>query len=927
MLRQEEGSTVEKVTFILNGKEITAEYEGRMTLLQYLRGVACMKGSKEGCSTGHCGACSVLIDGILARSCVTPLKTLAGKSVETIENLPNDTMLQVIQRSFLDAGAVQCGFCTPGMVMAAKALLCKTASPTEEDIYDGLKHNYCRCTGYVKIIEGVKLAAARLRGEDVPLAAVQENDPTEIVTGKGQTVPELEGRFVGQSVWDVDGLAKTGGTFKYCDDYEAGEFGEDTMLHGAFVFAPVPHARINAVDYTAAEHAPGVVRIVTHKDVPGLNKIGTWTPDQPVFCSDEVHFLGDFVAMVVADTPEHARGAVKLVKIDYTELPGIYTMAEGVKAESYIVKTGRETGDVEKCKADPEIVKVRVSKDIQPQDHVCMEPVSAIGYAKDGKVTVYACTQAPFEVRRMLAKNLAMDEESIRVVATPLGGGFGKKCASFLEAPAAVAALCCDKPVKVTLTRQEDMIVTTRRHGYHTDYEIGCSKDGKFQDLDSLMFSDGGPYEAESYGTLMTGCLMSGGPYIIPNVRVDARCIRNNNLQGGAFRGYGINQAAISIETALDEMAEKLSIDPFELRRRNAVYPGSYSVGGELLESSMGMHDTIDLCEKAVNEALREYEGQYPNGTKVLGWGVASGFKNSGIGKGIFIDDGACKLTLGGDGKLHMIVSGTDMGQGFRTAMVQIAAETLRMDMRDIDIVIGDTDITISTGESVSERQTLCDGRAVYEACRLLQEELEKNPPQPGESRYAEYYFRAPECFAIGNFKGAEEKGVKYRNFPAYAYATQAAIVEVDTATGKVKLLKVIAAHDVGRAINPRIIEGQMQGSVSMGQGYALTEGHPTKNGDPVKKLYGQMGLPKAEDTPRYKLILIEDPEPIGPYGAKGVSEVASVPITPAILNAVSRAIGVRINKVPASPEVILEAIRTGKCDVATMAEQVAALG
>ena len=521
---------------------------------------------------------------------------------------------------------------------------------------------------------------------------------------------------------------------------------------------------------------------------------------------------------------------------------------------------------------------------------------------------------------------IAMDEENIRVVATPLGGGFGKKCDSFLEAPAAVAALCCDKPVKVTLTRQEDMIVTTRRHGYHTDYEIGFSKDGRFRYLDSFMFSDGGPYEAESYGTLMTGCLMSGGPYIIPNVRVDARCIRDNNLQGGAFRGYGINQAAISIETALDEMAEKLGIDPFELRRRNAVYPGSCSVGGELLESSMGMHDTIDLCEKAVREALREYEGQYPNGTKVLGWGVASGFKNSGIGKGIFIDDGACRLTLDGDGKLHMIVSGTDMGQGFRTAMVQIAAETLRMDMKDIDIVIGDTDITIPTGESVSERQTLCDGRAVYEACRLLQKELEENPPQPGESRYAEYYFRAPECFAIGNFKGAEEKGVKYRNFPAYAYATQAAIVEVDTATGKVKLLKVIAAHDVGRAINPRIIEGQMQGSVSMGQGYALTEGHPTKNGYPVKKLYGQMGLPKAEDTPRYKLILIEDPEPIGPYGAKGVSEVATVPITPAILNAVSRAVGVRINKVPASPEVILEAIRTGKCDVPTMAEQVAAL-
>jgi len=917
---------MKQVTFVLNGQEITAGYEHGQTLLKYLRNVECMKGSKEGCGTGHCGACSVLIDGKLARSCVTLLKNLSGKSVETIENAPNDTMLPVIQRSFLDAGAVQCGFCTPGMVMATKALLLKNPVPTIEDIYEGLKNNYCRCTGYVKIIEAVKLAAARLRGEDIQLEDVQVNDPTVIMVGRDQVVPEINGRWVGKSVWDVDGIAKTGGTLKYCDDFEADEFGEDIMLHGAFVFAPVPHAKIHHVDCSAAEKAEGVVRIVTHKDVPGLNKIGTWTPEQPVFCTDEVRFLGDYIALVVADTEEHARAAVKLVNVDYTVLPGIFTMAQGVKADSYIVRTGRNTGNVDAVRADPDIVTVRVSKDIQPQDHVCMEPVSCIGYAGDGKVTVYSCTQAPFEIRRMLAKNLNMPEEQIRVVASPLGGGFGKKCDSFLEAPAAVAGLVCRKPVKITLTRYEDILVTTKRHGYHTDYEIGFSKDGKFQYLDSRMFSDGGPYEAESYGTLMTGCLMSGGPYIIPNVRVDARCIRNNNLQGGAFRGYGINQAAISIETALDEMADKLGIDPFELRRRNAVYPGSCSVGGELLESSMGMHDTIDQCEIAVKEALKEYEGKYPNGTKVLGWGVASGFKNSGVGKGIFIDDGACKLTLQPNGRLHMIVSGTDMGQGFRTAMVQIAAETLNMDMADIDIVIGDTDITIPTGESVSERQTLCDGRAVYEAAMLMRKELEDNPWKPGESRYTEYYFQAPECFAIGDFEGAAAKGVKYRNFPAYAYATQAAIVEVDTATGEVKLLKVIAAHDVGRAINPRIIEGQMQGSVSMGQGYALTEGHPTKDGCPVKKRYNNLGLPKASDTPLYKLILIEDPEPIGPYGAKGISEVATVPITPAILNAVSRAIGVRINKVPASPDVILEAIRTGRCDVPTMDEMVAAL-
>ena len=543
---------MDTVSFILNGKEIRAPYEGPRTLLQYLRNTACLKGSKEGCGTGHCGACSVLIDGELARSCVTLLKNLEGKCVETIESVADGNDLSVIQRSFLDAGAVQCGFCTPGMVMATKALLVKNTSPTDEDIYEGLKNNYCRCTGYVKIIEAVKLAAARLRGEDPRLCDLQVNDPTEIVTGKGFELPEIEGRWVGRSVWDVDGPAKVTGALKYCDDFEAEEFGEERMLHGAFVFAPAAHARIDAVDYSECEKAPGVVRVVTAADVPGLNATGTWDRDWPVFCTDEVRFPGDRLALAVADTAEHARAAAKLARISWTELPGLYSIAESCRAGSYIVKTGREAGDVDACKADPEIVKVRVSKEIQPQDHACMEPVSAIGYAKDGRVTVYSPTQAPFEIRRMLAQNLALPEKDIRVVATPIGGGFGKKCDSFLEGPAAVAALACSGPVKITLTRREDLFVTTRRHGYHTDYEIGFSRDGKFRYLDSKMFSDGGPYVAESYGTLMTGCLMSGGPYIIPNVRVDARCAKNNNLLGGAFRGYGINQAAISIETAVE---------------------------------------------------------------------------------------------------------------------------------------------------------------------------------------------------------------------------------------------------------------------------------------------------------------------------------------------------------------------------------------
>ena len=380
-----------------------------------------------------------LVDGRLTRSCVTLVRRLDGRAVETIENAPNDAMLPIIQRSFLDVGAVQCGFCTPGMVIATKALLLHDPAPTEREICEGLKNNYCRCTGYVKIIEAVKLAAARLRGEDPSIDTFRDHESTVIVVGENQTVPPITGSAVGKSVWDVDGMDKTGGKLKFCDDYTAEDIGADTLLHGAFVWAPVPHAKINAVDYAVAGQAEGVVRIVTAADVPGMNKMGTWTPEQPVFCTDEVNFLGDHLALVVADTVEHARAAAKLVRIDYEELPGIYTMADGYRKNSFIVHTGRKSGDVEQAKQRPDIVKINVSKEIEPQEHACMEPVSAIGMVQDGKNDpLFLHTGAVRNPQHAGEKILDKPEEDIRVIVTPLGGGFGKKCDAFLEAPAVV---------------------------------------------------------------------------------------------------------------------------------------------------------------------------------------------------------------------------------------------------------------------------------------------------------------------------------------------------------------------------------------------------------------------------------------------------------------------------------------------------------
>lgn len=894
----------EYIQLILNGEPVNCACGPGETLLQYLRGTACLRGTKNGCGTGHCGACTVLLDGKPVRACVTKLSRAAGKRVLTIEGLKGpDGGLHPIQKAFLDVGAVQCGFCTPGMVLATKALLDEHPDPTEGEIVKALERNYCRCTGYVKIIEAVRLAAARLRGEDPALEAVRTLEHTTLLQGTGETAQPR--RVLGKSLWDLDGPAKAAGSLEFCDDLE-----REGLLHGAFVWAPAPRGTILGLDIAGAEKMPGVRRILTHADVPGDNHLGTFDREQEIFCEKEFYFLGDMLALVVAETPEQARAAAAAVRVRWEAREGVYTIAEGLAKGSVMVENGRKTGDVAGAKAGAAVV-VSGEYELERVEHGCLEPESAMGCMEDGCLTVYATTQSPFEIRAMLAPILNMDEEKLRVVGTPLGGGFGSKCDAHIEAAAAVAAHVMGAGVKITLDRRESLILSTKRHAYRTRYEVGFNADGTIRYLDADLCSDAGPYDNLSSGVLMQSCIFAGGPYQIPNVSVKGTAVRTNNVLGGAFRGFGINQGAICIETMLDEAAEKLGLDPFELRRRNALRPGSLTVGGEKLRHSVGLLDTIDACERLTREAVAEYAPRYPQGDKVLGVGVACGYKNVGVGKGV-PDDGGCILTIKPDGRLEMRVSGIDMGQGFRTAMLQLCAEAAGREAEEIDVISGDTARTLRHGQAVSERQTLNSGRAVVEAAARLKEVCERDPWRPGETRSAEYYFKAPPTYTLEDEEARQREGENYRNYPAYAYTTQAAIVEVDRGTGAVRVLKVVAAHDVGRAINPHIIEGQIEGSCSMGIGYALQESFPSVDGVPVDLHYGKLGLPKIGETPAYELALVEDPEPLGPFGAKGISEVATVPMTPAVLNAIHNAVGVRIRRLPATPERVLEAMRRG---------------
>lgn len=893
-----------RVIFNLNGENTVAEVDRNTSLLDYLRSVG-LKGAKAGCNTGHCGACTVIVDGRATRSCITKMPNVEGKNVLTIEGISSEGELHPIQKAYLDVGAVQCGFCTPGMVMATKALLDANLDPTREEIYKALKHNYCRCTGYVKIIEAVELAAARMRGENPTVAEIKTMERTTIVqSNQEHDVTTSKGKFVGKAIWDTDGVAKAKGTLVFTDDCEM-----PGMLYGAFVWAGIPHAKILNIDTKKAEELPGVVRVLTYNDVPGKNTFGCYYPEQPVFCKDQVNFVRDMVALVVAESVKIAREGAKLVDVEYEELEGIFTIDDAVKKDNVMGEIVHQIGDLNSV-IEEDLVVVKGTYNIEKVEHGYLEPESAIGsWTEGGDIQVIACTQSPFEIRSMLAPILNMPEEKISVVGSHLGGGFGSKCDSTIEAAAAVAAYNLNRPVKITLTREESMSLSTKRHAFRNIYKLGVSRNGEICYLDVNMISDAGPYKMLSVDVMEQACIFSGGPYKVPNAHIRGKVMRTNNMNGGAFRGFGINQPAISIETMLDEVAEKLKMDPFEIRKINALRVGDLTITGEKLKHSVGIYDTIVQCEKATKKALKEYEGKYPKGNKVLGVGVASGYKNVGLGKG-YTDDGGCIMTLMPNGRVEMRLSGVDMGQGFRTAMLQLAAEALDMDITNFDIISGDTSLTLKHAQAVSERQTLNTGRAVLEAAHLLKEKLEDEPWQPGKTRTASYRHIASRTYSLKDTEGKLAAGEDYKNYPSYAYLTHSAIIELDRETGEIKVLKVISANDVGKAINPHIIEGQVEGSCSMGIGYAHTESYPTVNGIPVVKYFNQLGLPTIDETPEYEIILVEDPEPEGPFGAKGIAEVSTVPITPAVINAIYSAIGVRIRKIPASKECILTAIK-----------------
>lgn len=917
------------VSFTVNGQEVTAEAKPKFTLLDFLRKEMGLMGTKNGCSQGHCGTCTVLVNGKAELACLYKMTRLANKKVLTIEGLAEDGRLHPLQQAFVEHGALQCGFCTPGMIMAAKALLDRTPSPTDDEIKEALNKCLCRCGVYPKAIQAVQAAAAVLRGQAL------------------QPASDFGARHdvVGHPVPRKEGPAKVRGEFLFADDMTM-----EGMIHAKVVWSEYPHADILSIDTTAAEALPGVVAVLTAKDVPGRNAFGTLQPDQPVLCDTRVRYMGDAVALVMAESEEIAEQARRLVRVEYQELPGVFSPDEALAEGAPLV---HEQGNVH---AHLEVNKGDIGEGFAQADviiegtyttpfieHAFLEPEAGLAAVDDeGLVTIWMASQFVYGHRPIVAQALGLPPEKVRLIHVPPGGSFGARNDISLHILLALAALHTRRPVKMVLSRQESMRCHVKRHAMKIEMKTGATKEGKLTALEARIVADTGAYASVGIVVLGQAVIFAGGPYQIPHVAVKGDTVYTNNVPGGAMRGFGIPQVAFATELQMEKLARELDMDPFEIRRLNGLQVGSVTTAGQTLRESVALMQTLDLAEEASRDLPAPRRG------KKQGIGVASCYKNVGVGLGLHMDYGGAVMELAPDGRIVVRVGGVDLGQGSDTALAQIAAQTVGVPFDQVEIMPVDTVESPDGGVTSASRTTYISGNAVLLAGQQFKESMlsfvagrhKLKPSQvilengrftdtstgqilrsvadlagEGKEFKAEYRYDSSETYSLWPHgpPGEEElpKGTDF--FFSYSYATQVAVVEVDEKTGEVEVVKMVAAHDVGRAINPQMLESQIEGSCLMGLGYALKEEFQLDRGRLVTDNLRKCRIPTFKDTPEIVTIIVEDPEPSGPFGAKGIAEAAAIPTAPAIINAIHDAVGVYIHDLPATPERVLTALKEAK--------------
>lgn len=927
----------------VNGRPVEVETTEDKSLLDVLRNDLRLTGAKRGCDIGTCGSCTVIVNGKAILSCIEPIARTQGAVIETIENLAQDGALHPLQQAFIDGHGFQCGICTTGFLMSGKALLDKHPIPTDKQIHQAIHKNICRCTGYNQLVESIKLAAGQISIDDLDKGTYRT---ARVVPPAPDTPPMPLRRMnvVGKPHARIESRSRVDGTAVFTADIAI-----PGMVHGVTVRADRPSADILKIDTRIATEVPGVIKVLTHEDIPGENAYGKRVRDQLVFAVDRVRYFGEPIAFVIAETPEAARKGADAVVVEYRDRPGVYDPEDalgpgapkvhdsGNELYHYRIRKGDVAGAWDEC---AHIIERRYTT--HPQDHAPIEPEAAISFwdERDGTLTVISPGQSVFFDRLNICRALGIPKEDVKCMQPAIGAAYGKREDIYAQIHVALGTLITGKPVRCEYTREETMYVTTKRTQLRTRIKAGVDAQGRLKALDARVVGDAGAYASWSVNMLRKAGVLVSGPYNIPNVYVDSYAAYTNNPITGATRGFGAAETMFCTESFMDELALEAGIDPAEFRRINALRPGMKSATDFQLPGPLPALETIE-------EATKDGEWGQPLAPHPTdperykrGRGMATIWYGIGFGSGIH-DTPACIAELHSDGTCTIKIGTVDYGNGSNTTFAILAAETLGTTLDAIRVINADSSRTPNCGSTVATKQTYTTGNAVVAACAKLRADADTVAAamlgiEPESVEAADGIYRVADeaghsvslaeiaqkfrahgkplrregIYAAGKLTHPldPETGLGKAWFPM-AYGTQVADITVDTKTGKIVVDRIVAAHYVGRALNPRAVRGQVVGGVSFGIGFALTEDSKYENGICQNVNFDKYRLMRVNQAPPVKVIAVEQDETTGPYGAIGIGEPPTLGPAPAIANALYNAIGIRLRDLPLTPDKVKAAL------------------
>jgi len=909
-----------QISFSVNGNDVQVDVNPADRLSDVLRNDLNLSATKVGCNAGDCGACTVLIDGDTACACLTPIAQLANTTITTAEGLSDDGTLSLLQKSFLRHGAAQCGICTPGMLISAKALLDECTKPTRAQVENALGGVLCRCTGYRKIIDAVEHAHEVTEDKQMPVA----------------------GEGVGAAISHLDGVEKVTGKLKYGSDLMP-----DDVLQVHVIRSPHHFADFKIGDKnTFIEKHEGVLAVFDASDVDGVNCHGVIPPfaDQPVFAQKTALYRGEAIAAIVGE-PE----AIRSIKdddfpVEWTLRKHALTPAEGIDASMDRLHQNRENnilirGYVERGNSDDALANaahtVTVSTSTPFIEHGYIEPEAGYCIRKGDRLEIFGCTQAAQMDRDSLADILGLEKEAIRIMPSACGGGFGSKLDISFQPYVAIAAWHLNRPVAICYSRGESMRSTTKRHPSEIMLTVGCDKDGLLSGFNFDGTFNTGAYASWGPTVANRVPVHASGPYHTPDYRARSTAVHTNTPPSGAFRGFGVPQSAIAQEMAFDQLADTAGIDRLEFRLKNALRNGQPTVTGQVFDQGVGIVDSLEALKpawQAANEAAAAYNRLADKSESGLRKGVGLGTCWYGCGNTSLPNPSTIRMGITANGTVVLHQGAMDIGQGANTVITQIAADALGIPVHSIRLVDGDTDLTPDCGKTSASRQTFVTGCAAKLAGEKLRSTLlrQANVDKSAEITFDQnqikisdgtetvtldtstksvndygYVFMEEETYNPP-VSALDEKGQGIP-YAVYGYGAQLMELTVDTCLGTIKLDKITTAHDVGKAINPLLVEGQIEGGVAQGIGLALMEDYMPGR---TENLHDYL-MPTAGDMPEFDNIIIEVPDAEGPYGAKGLGEHVLIPTAPSILNAIRDATGAIVSDLPATPDKVLAALNS----------------